>query len=194
MEIDILQSNSTKLSGKEQAKINTRIRFYTKLERVCKQIPQEKLTETFIPIGINNKVNIPTFDDITLILEKDSKITNINSDFKIDEGDILQLPYLDELHFLVEKSHAHLIELARQESFVNDDMTLRKGSSNNNDSYNYQPAYRYGFKILDLEKFLIEITKEKQAPKTYEIEVKMKKIETNVRYKKAWQPPQRRKR
>ena len=193
MEKNILQTDTTKLSGKEQTKLKTRIRFYTKLERICKQVPQEKLNETLIPISINNKVNIPTFDDATLILEKDTEIETIDAENKMEGVDILQIPYVEEVRFLTEKSQEHMIKLVRQETFLNDDNTLRKGSSSSNNNYNYQTAYRWGFKILDREKFLETINKEKEHPTAYAVEIKMKKLETNVRYRKAWRPPQRKK-
>ena len=186
-----MNSNETVLSGKEMAKLNKRKSFYSKLERQISQSENEKKDDLYFPIKFHKQIVFPEYDDLTLIINDFAElIKDLDEESK---GSSISLPDLDEGHFLKNMSKSGLIELFKEEVFENADGTIRKGSTGSIDDYNYQSAFNFFVKVVDEDKFLKKIEKEKEDPTTYDIPVKTKKIEKK-KYVKTYRYPRRRRR
>lgn len=178
----------TTLSGKEQAKLNKRKSFYSKLER---QLNHEKNGEKLFPIMLHKKTIFPEYDDLVLVLDGFSeKLKNVDEESK---GDILSMPDLDEGYFLKQMSKKGFIELFKEEVYENADGTIRKGSTGSIDDYKYQAAYNLYMKVTNETELLTEVGKEKENPTEYNIKTKTKKLEPK-KYIKTYRYPRRRKR
>ncbi len=179
--------NETTPSGKEQAKMNKRKSFYSKLER---QLNNEKNEEKLFPIMLHKKIIFPEYDDLVLVLDDYSeKLKNVDDDSK---GDIISMPDIDEGYFLKQMSKNGYIEIFKQEVFVDANGTIRKGSTGSIDDYKYQSAYNLFMKVSKKKELLNEIGKEKENPTEYNIEIKTKKMETK-KYVKTYRYPRKKK-
>ncbi|MHA2365712.1 MAG: hypothetical protein ACXAC7_17270 [Candidatus Hodarchaeales archaeon] len=185
-----MNKKQKKLTGKEQAKINKRKKFYNKLERISRKISNDNLQDQVILIEINKKLTFPEYDELSLLFQNDFSDEELK--INLDTATTLSFPYLDDARFLVTASRAKVIKIIRQETFVEDDGSERRGSSGTDDSYNYQSAFNWGFIILNVPKLLERLEKEKENPTTYILKQKMKKIQKQT-YQRAWKPPNRRK-
>ena len=186
-----MNKTQTKLTGKEQAKINARIKFYSKFERICQKIENDPENNKLISLKMNKSLIFPEYDELS-ILFSDSYVEP-ESELNVDELTFIDLPYYDEGHFLLKASKSKYIKIYRKETFVDDEGNERKGSAGSADTYNYQSAYNW---IIDLEntpKLIELLSKETENPTTYNIKPKMKKLE-RMTYRKAWKPPRRRRR
>ena len=176
-----MNTNETIISGKEQAKINKRKSFYSKFERQIKSFQPENLEKTFFLINFQNKTSFPTFDDLTILLK------DFSEEIESFEADTQNLPismqYIEEGMYLKALASENIIKILKKETFENDDGTIRKGSNGAIDDYNYQSAYNFYIQIVQIEKILTSLAKEKESPSLYEIVVKTKKIEQKKYYK-----------
>lgn len=181
-------TNEAVLSGKEQAKRNKRINFYSRLERL---LQNDSDKEILIPISFHKQAIITEYDDVAIVLDDHTEvIKDVDDDTK---SRAISLPDIDEGYFLKNMSKNGLIEILKEEVFENEDGTIRKGSTGSIDDYNYQSAYNYYFKVLKEKEFLAQVEKEKDDPTTYDIPVKMKKI-PKKKYIKTYRYPRRRRR
>ena len=179
------------LSGKEQAKLNKRKSFYSKLERQIAQSDNDNEKEHFYLINYQKQTIFPEYDDLTLILNDYTEKIKIDKT-TVDEH-VISIPDLDEGYFLRNMAKDSKIKIFKEETFENANGTIRKGSTGSIDDYNYQSAYNYYIQILEKDEFIKIIEKEKEEPTTYDIPVVTKKVETK-RYVKTYRYPRRSKR
>ena len=187
-----MNKTQTKLTGKEQVKLNKRKKFYHKFERLGAKLLKENRSDQFILLTMNKKITFPEYDDLTLTIQNNFS-EDPDREIDIENVPSLALPNLDEARFLVDASRAKVLQIIRQETFVTDDGSERRGSSGSDESYKYQSAFNWLFQLLDIPKLLKRLEKEKEDPTTYNVKQIMKKIE-KPRYQKAWKPPSRRRR
>lgn len=167
------------------------MRFYSQFERLCQGIgEEEERLEKIHPIGKGKQMVFPEFDDVTIIFEQ-AKFEESEDGFELDEGKVLKMPYLDEARFFVQASKDKLLTLYRQETHTDDEGFERKGSSQVDDNYNYQVAFNWGFKVLELAKLKERVAKESAEPTEYDIQVETMSMPKR-RYKRTWRPPRRR--
>ena len=186
-----LSKTKTKLTGKEQAKINNRKKFYIKFERICQKMIKDSETDQLISLRMNKTFIFPEYDELSILLS--NSVIKPESELNFDESTPIDFPFYDEAHFLVKASRLKIIKIFRKETFVDDEGNERKGSAGSTDTYNYQSAYNWGLKIENIPKLTELLSKELESPTTYIIKPKMKKME-KMTYRKAWKPPRRRRR
>ena len=93
-----MNSNENMLSGKEQAKLNKRKSFYSKLERQIAQSDNDNEKEHFYWINYQKQTIFPEYDDLTLILNDYTEKIKIDKT-TVDEH-VISIPDLDEGYFL----------------------------------------------------------------------------------------------
>ncbi|MFW9995246.1 MAG: hypothetical protein ACFFD4_24635 [Candidatus Odinarchaeota archaeon] len=187
-----------KLTGKEQAKVNKRIMFYKKFERICKNIIEQgnEGESEIIPLSLNKKVSFPEYDDLSLLFKEYSSEVEDENEIDVTNNRPLVLPFLDDARFLVNASKDNLVKIIRQETDKDDDGSMRRGvSAVDDDTYAYQVAYYWGIQLLDPAKLLELVEKEIEEPTTYVVEVVTKKVPKPKSYRKPYRkyrgPPRR---
>lgn len=187
-----MNRTDTKLTGKEQAKINKRKKFYNKFERLITKLLKDNRNDQIILMTMNKKITFPEYDDLTLTFQNDF---SEDPDLEIDIENIpsLALPFLDDARFFVAASREKVLVLIRQETFIKDDGSERRGSSGSDESYKYQSAFNWVFRLTNIPKLLKRLEIEKDDPTDYQVKQIMKKIDRPY-YQKAWKPPSRRRR
>lgn len=188
-----MNKTQTKLTGKEQAKLNKRKKFYKKFERLGEKLLKENHSDQIILLTMNNKRSFSEYDDLYLVIQNDFSDDPDREEINLENVPSLALPFLDEARFLVTASRAKVLQIIRQETFVKDDGSERRGVSGSDESYSYQPAYNLVFQLLDIPKLLKKLKIEKEDPATYQVKQIMKIIDKPT-YRKAWKPPSRRRR
>ncbi len=187
-----MNTNETSFSGKELAKINKRKAFYNKFERQLKASLSKNQGDFFFPLSFQNKTSFPAFDDLNLLLRDFSEdLKNLKEESK---DQVISLPNIDEGIFLLNQAKDGVIKIFKEETFVNDDGSIRKGSTGSLGNYNYQSAYCYYIQVVNYDALLHTIEKEKEDPTIYEIKVKTKKIQQSKKYLKTYRYPRRFKR
>ena len=186
-------NNQKVITGKEQAKINQRQRFYNKFLRKCISLSEKNELDTIIPLTMNKQFVFPEYDDLSLLFMEVVKENDVENEV-FTKDDALALPFLDEGYYFAEKVKSNEIELLFQETLEDEDGAPRKGSTGAVDDYNYQKAYNWGFRILNAETLKTSLEKEIETPTEYKIVIKMKKIPHKRRneFTKPWKPFRRR--
>ncbi len=188
-----MKNKQVKLSGKEQAKINKRKKFYNKFERLCSNFLEQDRTEEIILLALNKQITFPVYDDLSILFQ--DKFTEIDEEFNVEDATFLSLPFLDDGRFLFKAAKSKLLKIIRQETKKESDGSLRKGYGKQEDSddYNYQAAYIWGIQISNMSKLLELLAKEKENPTEYIVEEKTEeRLGQRKRYRRAWRPRRRR--
>lgn len=192
------QNKQQKLvTGKDHAKFNKRQKFYSKFLRKYNSLKEKDNLDSIIPLTMNKKFTFPEYDDLSLLLLDfvEQEEENVDTDTETDNSSEeefskdgnLEIPFIDDGYFLIEKFKSKELELVCQETFEDEDGNVRKGLSSNAD-YNYQSAYNFGIRILKADKLSKSLEKEAESPTDYVIEVKTKIIERRTRYNRPHKP------
>lgn len=176
-----MKKKQVKLSGKEQAKLNKRLKFYEKLVRFA----DKKL----VLIKMNKGISFPEFDELSIIFKED--FVKFESEIDFEEIKSIEIVYYEEAHFLLNASKSKLLSIFRRETFVDNEGNERKGQSGADESYNYTAAFNWGIEIKDVKKLLVLLEKEKVEPTTYDLTPKAAIIPVPI-HRKSWKPPRRR--
>ena len=139
-----LKKKEVKLSGKEQAKLNKRKKFYEKFERM--------LSKEVILLSMNKGISFPEFDELSLIFKDD--FTTLEKEIDFEEVKSIEIVYYEEAHFLLNLSKLKHLSIFRRETFVDNEGQERRGQSGADDGYNYQAAFNWGVQIIDAKKIV----------------------------------------
>ena len=191
------QKKQELVTGKDHAKFNKRQRFYSKFLRKCNSLSEKEELDSIIPLTMNKKFIFPEYDDLSLLLlehvsegevDEEESVSADNTTFSKDGN--LEIPFIDDGYFLIEKIKSKELELICQETFEDEEGNVRKGSGSGtgNDDYNYQSAYNFGIRILEADKLSKTLEKEAETPTEYEIEVKTKTIDRRRHYHRPHKP------
>ncbi|MCE7736963.1 MAG: hypothetical protein GPJ54_18910 [Candidatus Heimdallarchaeota archaeon] len=176
-----MKKKQVKLSGKEQAKLNKRQKFYEKLIRL--------VDKKVILLKMNKGISFPEFDELSIIFKEDFVKFESEIDFEVIK--FIEIVYYEEAHFLRNASKSKLLNIFRRETFVDNEGNERKGQSGEDDSYNYTAAFNWGVEIKDAKKLLTLLEKEKDEPTVYDLTPKAAIIPEPI-HRKSWKPPRRR--
>ncbi|MHA2172064.1 MAG: hypothetical protein ACXAB7_19510 [Candidatus Kariarchaeaceae archaeon] len=172
-----------KISGKEQAKLNKRKKFYEKFNRL--------IGEDLILISMNRGISFPEYDELSKIFQED--YSKNESEINFEEIKSIEIVYLEEAHFLLNASKSKHLKIIRRETTVDNEGTDRRGQSGADDSFNYQAAYNWGVQVIDKKGVLILLEKEMENPSEYDLTPKVAKIQEPV-YRKTRRFVRKRKR
>ncbi len=178
-----MKKKQVKLSGKDQAKLNKRKKFYERLERL--------VTNRVIVISMNKGISFPEFDELSKIFQDDH--LKFEDDIEFDELKSIEIVYYEEAHFLLNATKSKHLNILRRETIVDNEGNERRGQSGVDEGYNYQAAYNWIIQIKENNKILALLEKEKEEPTIYDLTPEKAVIQEPF-YRKAYRMPRRRKR
>ncbi len=178
-----MKKKQKKLSGKEQAKLNKRKKFYSKFTRL--------IGEEIILLSMNKGISFPEYDDLSKVLQEDYE--EYESEINYEEVKTLEIVYLEEAHFLVNAVKSQLVKVIRRETTIDNEGFDRRGQSGADDSYHYQAAFNWGVQVVDGEVFKNLLEKEMENPTLYDLTPKIAEIQEPV-YRKNQRPVRKRNR
>jgi hypothetical protein len=173
-----LKEAPKKLSGKEQAKLNKRKKFYEKLERLSEKFLQNQDLRKIIAFSSNKGISFPEYDDLSL--ELNNKSIEYTEDIDVNEFDTVEITYLEEAKFLTKNSNSKLYKIFKHETVLDNEGNIKKGKEGSDENYDYQKSYNWGIEILNTEKLLELIRKEKENPTIYDMTPTTAKIQEPV--------------
>lgn len=183
-----MSKKNKKLTGKELAKINKRKKFYVKLESFYNRIQENDNPKIFLMM--NKKNSFPEFDSLSKILA--NNFVELDDDIEMKDHRSIEIVYFEEAHFILDSSKSELLKIYRRETKFNSDGELRKGSSSENDDYNYQAAFNWAIGFDKNEKLAEILAKEKLDPTEYDLTPDKPVILDPFHYRSKKQPRRKR--
>jgi hypothetical protein len=140
---------------------------------------------------MNKGISFPEYDDLSKVFEDHNK--KFESDIDIEKLDSLDIAYIEEAHFILQSSESNNVDIFRKETYVDSEGQDLRGVSGADESYNYQSSFNWIIQVVNKEKLLQILEKEKESPSEYDLTPE-KAVIPEPFYRKHYKFKRRRKR
>ena len=159
-----------------------------KLESLYNRIKETDNPKIFLTM--NKKNSFPEFDGLSKILS--NNFVELDDKIEMKDSRSIEIVYFEEAQFLLDSSKSDLLKIYRRETKYNSEGELRKGSSAENDDYNYQVAFNWAIGFDKNEELAELLAKEKLNPTEYDLTPPKAVILDPFHYRSKKQPRRKR--